>query len=224
MFPRRITFAALAVDAAVFAFIDGALNVRLITTYVPAFKGKRALPGALIQPRETANEAVVRVLKEKAGVVHGHIEQVYTFSKVNRDPRGRVVSVAYMVLLDPAEAGKVLNLDKTLHQVAWEPVKQVRGLAYDHDEILATTLARLRGKIEYTDIIRHLLPREFTLTELQEAFEEILKRTLDKRNFRKKILAEGVLKQAGKSARSGAHRPAALYTFTNPKKGPIDLI
>ncbi|MBI4068157.1 NUDIX hydrolase [Candidatus Kaiserbacteria bacterium] len=222
MFPRHIKFAALAVDVAALSFIDGALNVRLVTTQVPVFKGKRALPGALIRPHETAHEAAVRVLEEKAGVSVKYLEQVCTFSTINRDPRGRVVSVAYMALLSPDELRAVKA--REMHGAAWVPLSRIPHLAYDHDEIIQTTAARLRGKIEYTDIIRHLLPQAFTLTELQEACETILEHPLDKRNFRKKLLAQGIVKQTGKSAHASAHRPAALYMFTASRKGAVDLI
>ena len=222
MFPRHIKFAALAADAAALAFIDGVLHVRLVPTQGPAFKGNRALPGAPLRPHETADETVARVLDEKAGIRGGYIEQVYTFSRVNRDRRGRVVSVAYMALLSPDESRTVKA--REVHGATWVPLSRVPQLAYDHNEILKTIVARLRAKIEYTDIIRHLLPREFTLTELQEACEAILKRAFDKRNFRKKLLAQGIVKQMGKSEHVGAHRPAALYTFTAPEKGPIDLM
>lgn len=222
MFPRHIKFAALAADAVVLSFLEGVLNVRLITTQVPAFKDKRALPGALIRPHETADQTVVRVLAEKAGIHAGYIEQVYTFSRVDRDRRGRVVSVAYIALLTPAELTKVA--ERKEHTAVWVPVTSAKRLAYDHDEILAAAVARLQAKLEYTDIIRHLLPKAFTLTELQEAYETILKRKLDKRNFRKKLLAQGVLKKTGKHTSGGSFRPAELYAFVPSKGGVIDLI
>lgn len=205
-----VRFAILAVDTVVFTVIDNQLHVLLMpVNRPPHFNGTPAMPGGVIKPRETAEEAAQRILKDKGGLENVYLEQLYTFSAIGRDPRGRVVSVAYLGLI-PREKARLLAHGT---DAWWEPVATARKLAYDHDEILALALKRLRGKLVYTNIAYGLLPHEFTLTELQKLYEVILKQPIDKRNFRKKILDIGLVVPTGKDRRGGASRPAALYRF-----------
>lgn len=208
--PKHLKFAVLAVDTVVFTIEDDTLKVLLISVNRPPhFNGTPAMPGGIITPQETAEEAAQRILREKGGLVQVYLEQLYTFSTVGRDPRGRVVSVGYLGLVSKEKARTLAGGTGAW----WEPVVTARHLAYDHDEILALALKRLQGKLVYTNIAFSLLPHEFTLTELQKLYEIILKKPLDKRNFRKKILDIGLVVTTGKERRGGASRPAALYRF-----------
>ncbi len=148
-----------------------------------------------------------------------YLEQLYTFSDVERDKRNRVVSVAYLGLVRP-DTAKAYKHD----EAAFVPIKQLTSLAYDHDEMLQVALKRLQGKLSYTTIAQHLLPRHFTLSQLQTIYEVILKKELDKRNFRKKIIALGVVRDTGQVEEGVKHRPAALYEFTNNKLQELQLI
>jgi 8-oxo-dGTP diphosphatase len=220
---KELHFAVLATDVVAFRLSDtGALEVLLITANTDAFKGQPALPGGLIAPKETAEQAVVRHLTNKAGFTGGHLEQLYTFSDVDRDPRGRVVSVAYTALFAPHET--VFAKHATAHNAQWCSIRQTPHLAYDHDHILNTAVARLQARITYTTLIRHLMPRAFTLTELQKAYETILRHALDKRNFRKKILALDILTETGNKKTEGLTRPASLYTFAGSGVQTIEVL
>lgn len=200
--------AIAAVDVALFAIIDDALHLFLIPVHrPPQYMHVHGLPGGVIGVRETAEEAAGRHLKEKAHITGVPIEQLRTFSDPDRDKRSRSISVAYIAL---ASLERISVGENT--EGAWIPVKKLPELAYDHREIVAVALERLKGKLAYTTIVAGLLPKRFTLTELQNAYEIILGRKLDKRNFRKKLLSLGLLKPAGKE-KNTPHKPAQLYVF-----------
>jgi 8-oxo-dGTP diphosphatase len=175
--------------------------------------------GGIIDAKETAEDASVRILKEKGNLTKVYLEQLATFSAINRDKRNRVVSVAYMGLVRPEVAAVYEHSD-----AKFVPIAKLHALAYDHDEMMLTALTRLRGKIAYTTVIQHLLPKYFTLSELQGAYEAILQKDLDKRNFRKKILALDIVKETGKMQEGVKNRPAALYEFSSHKVKELTLI
>jgi 8-oxo-dGTP diphosphatase len=205
----ELRFAALAVDAVCFRVVDGELEALLgkVVSEGNAFKGRWAHIGGLVRVDETAEDAVERLLRDKAGVADIHKEQLYTFSAIDRDPRGRVVSVAYLALT------KLQDCPAVFPNTTWERVSSLPKLAYDHDAITQVALERLRAKILYTDLARYLMPDTFTLSELQRVFEAVLGEGMDKRNFRKRILAAGFLKDTKKTVKHGVMRPAALYAF-----------
>ncbi len=204
----ELRVAIAAVDVALFAIIEHSLTVFLIPVHRPPhYTNSFGLPGGVIGVHENAEKAAVRHLKEKAHIEGAHMEQLYTFSEPARDKRSRSISVAYVALVSPEQ---LLIGEKT--EGKWIPIKRLPKLAYDHPEIIKVALERLKGKLAYTNIISNLLPRQFTLTELQHTYEIILARKLDKRNFRKKMLSTGLVKEAGKEKRT-ARRPAQLYTF-----------
>ncbi len=176
------------------------------------FEGKWAVPGGMILLNESADDSAKRQLESKAGITSAHIEQLATFGEVDRDPLGRVVSVAYLGLV--RNIPKSLSTTNEYANVRWVKVNELPPLAYDHKHIIETALERLRGKLAYTNIAQFLLPQAFTLYELQLLYEALTNRTLDKRNFRKKYLASGLIKSTNK-LRRGSHRPATLYTFKN---------
>jgi 8-oxo-dGTP diphosphatase len=201
----------IATDAVIFAVRDDKLNVLLIQIKKKPFSGRWALPGGLIGKRETTLNAAKRILIGETGVSDVYLEQLMTFDDLKRDPTSRVVTVAWFALLPKCDLQ--LHTSEKYAGVEWRPVDEVKQLAYDHDEILRVAVERLRAKLGYTNIVWSLLPSKFTLTELQEVYEAILGRNLDKRNFRKKILAAGLLRVTGAQRAIGAHRPAALYAF-----------
>jgi len=205
-----IHFAVVATDVVCFRVIDGKLHtlVAKAPSHSP-FPGEWALLGGMVRSRETVEDTASRILKDKAGVENIFIDQVHTFSAVDRDPRGRVVSIAYLALtyLDPQD------ISKAQLETKWFDTECLPKLAYDHDEIFKYTLSHLRFKIQNTDFARHLLAGEFTLSELQSTYEAVLGERLDKRNFRKKVLASDMLKGTKRTKKKGVMRPAALFNF-----------
>lgn len=214
--PEDLRFAVMAVDCALFTIRNGSLFMRVIAvTRLPHYKNTWAMPGGLILPHETTEQAIARLLADKGHVASRklHIEQLFTFSEVNRDPRGRVVSVAYLGLIPWDSLSDSEQADTA--DATWIPVQSAKKLAYDHDAVLKAALARLRSKVTYTTLIAFLLPEAFTLTELESAYECLLRKKLDKRNFRKKILKLKILKALNKKKRTGRSRPAELYRFAS---------
>ncbi|MBI4347697.1 MAG: NUDIX hydrolase [Elusimicrobia bacterium] len=214
MTPDRI---ALAVDCVVFG-LDAPkadLRVLLIRRGVPPFKGGWALPGGFVHADESLEDAARRELREETGLEKVFLEQLYTFGDPGRDPRGPCVSVAYYALVNlnehPAKgASDAAGAD-------WLPVKALPKLAFDHGEIFRTALARLKGKLTYEPIGFELLPRKFTLSQLQRLYETVLERPLDKRNFRKKLLGMGLLVDLKEVEQGVRHRAARLYRFDEEK-------
>ena len=215
-----IRFAILAVDVAVIAVIDRAPHVLLIPVQLPEIVHTRGLPGGLVRPRETAEDAVARLLAEKCDLRGVYCEQLATFSGIERDPRGRVVSVAYLALVPEALARD----HKLPAGLAWCPTAELGEIAYDHNEIVEAAIERLRGKLQYTTIARHLLPARFTLSELQSIYESVLGRDLDKRNFRKKLISIKVVRRTGKKQRSAVGPPSELYRFAGSTVRLIDIL
>ena len=207
--------AALTVDCVVFGLDDSELKVLLIERALDPFKGKWALPGGFVRVDETVDAAARRELEEEAGLKDVFLEQLYTFGEVKRDPRERVVSVAYYALVKLAAHSTRAATDAA--DTRWFPVSQVPKLAFDHAEILATALARLKGKVRYQPIGFELLPPKFTLSQLQHLYEAVLGTELDKRNFRKKVLGFELLVPLKETQMTGRHRPAQLFSFDADK-------
>ena len=202
---------ALTVDCVVFGYDATVLKVLLIQRDLEPFAGKWALPGGFVHLDETLEAAARRELWEETSVADLFLEQLYTFGAVARDPRERVVSVAYYALIDLFS--RQLNAASDARNAAWYTVDATPPLAFDHQEILALALQRLRGKVRYQPIGFELLPEKFTLTQLQRLYETILGVTLDKRNIRKKLLAMELLIALDEVEQDVAHRAARLYQF-----------
>src|SRR6476660_3423734 len=202
---------ALTVDCVVFGFDEGELKVLLIQRALEPFKGRWALPGGFVRVEETLDDAARRELAEEAGLKNVFLEQLYTFGAVNRDPRERVVSVAYYALVKLAAHETKAATDAA--DARWFPISKVPKLAFDHADILFTALDRLKGKVRYQPIGFELLPPKFTLSQLQRLYEAVLETPLDKRNFRKKILALGFIEELDEIEQDVAHRAARLYRF-----------
>lgn len=212
----------VAVDNCIFTIIAGELHILLIQMKKKPFNGVWALPGGLIREAENIDEAAKRILKEETGVSNVYLEQLYTFGDNERDPFGRVVSVAYFALI-PVGSVQLRTVDK-YRDVKWWKFDKLPQLAYDHNRIAAYAKKRLAWKLEYTNAAWSLLPANFVLTELQTVYEAILGHGLDKRNFRKKILKLDLIEAAGKTAMRGAHRPAMLYRFKSKAPKIIDIL
>jgi 8-oxo-dGTP diphosphatase len=202
----------VAVDLVIFTIRDGALHALLIERALPPFEGRWALPGGFILRGESLADAALRELGEETGVRNVYLEQLYTFGDPDRDPRGRVVSVAYYALISADRAP--LSAGSDASAARWWPVADHPPLAFDHREILTYAVERLRNKLEYTTVGFQLLPPKFTLTQLQQVYEAILGRALDKRNFRRKMDLLGILSPLKEWAREGRSRPAQLFTFS----------
>jgi ADP-ribose pyrophosphatase YjhB (NUDIX family) len=211
---------ALTVDCVVFGQDEEDLKVLLIRRGVEPFSGRWALPGGFVRMDESLDDAARRELEEESGIRPTHLEQLYTFGAPDRDPRGRVVTVAYFALVKLTDHRPHAATDA--REAAWFSVWDTPKLAFDHAEVLSTALQRLKGKVRYQPIGFELLPPKFTLTQLQRLYEIILERPLDKRNFRKKILSLGLLKSEGRTRAAGAHRPARLYAFALGKVKILD--
>ena len=206
---------ALTVDCVVFGYDAEELKVLLIQRDQQPFAGKWALPGGFVHLDETLDEAARRELREETGVSDLYLEQLYTFGELQRDPRERVVSVAYYALVDLFHYQ--LSAATDARNADWFPVGDTPPLAFDHEQILAMAHQRLRGKVRYQPIGFELLPKKFTLTQLQRLYETLLGITLDKRNFRKKILAMELLIELDEVEQDVAHRAARLYQFDEGK-------
>jgi 8-oxo-dGTP diphosphatase len=206
---------ALTVDCVVFGLDERDLKVMLIQRDLPPFEGAWALPGGFVRIGETLDEAAARELEEETGLRKVFLEQLYTFGAIDRDPRERVVSVAYYALINLSE--QRVHAASDARDAGWFAVHDTPSLAFDHGEILEMALERLRGKLRYQPIGFELLPRKFTLSELQHVYELVLERELDKRNFRKRVLAMDLLVETDEVQQDVAHRAARLYRFDERK-------
>jgi 8-oxo-dGTP diphosphatase len=201
----------LSVDVVIFSLREKDLKVLLIRRGHAPFQGKWAIPGGFVNADESLDAAARRELEEETEVREVYLEQLYTFGEPKRDPRGRVVTVAYFALVGEDVAARAGD---DAAAVTWRSVNDLPALAFDHDEIVQYALQRLRYKLEYTAVGFELLPNEFTLSELQAAYEIVLGEKLDKRNFRRRIAEAGVLVETSRFREGdGQGRPARLYRY-----------
>ncbi len=206
--------AALTVDCVVFGFDEGELKVLLIERGLAPYKGQWALPGGFVRVEETLNEAARRELEEETGLKDVFLEQLYTFGDVKRDPRERVVSVAWFALVKLSLSQTRAATDAA--DARWFPVSRIPKLAFDHLTIFNAALDRLRGKLRYQPVGFKLLPAKFTLSQLQHLYETVLGTPLDKRNFRKKVQSLDLLIPMDETS-DGPGRPARLFSFDPDK-------
>jgi 8-oxo-dGTP diphosphatase len=221
----------LAVDVVLLTLLDGALHVLLLARDEEPHRGTWVLPGGFVRVEESIDSAVARVLADKAGLTDVFVEQLYTFGEPARDARGRIVSVAHYALV-PASRLDTRAEGTRLARVA-VPWKGLTGgpaalqaedgstlpVGFDHSDIVGLTVQRLRGKIDYAPVGFELLPREFTLLELQRVHEAVLGTRLNKDSFRRRMLASGQLAATGRKQRDVGHRPAELFRFRRPRGG-----
>lgn len=197
---------ALSVDVVIFRLQTDRLETLLIRRGLAPFKGHWAIPGGFVHLNESLDEAARRELQEETGLRDIYLEQLYTFGDPQRDPRGRVVTVAYFALI-PTPAGD------DAAEVGWSALTDLPDLAFDHRTILDYALRRLRYKLEYTAVGFQLLPTEFTLSELQAAYEIVLGEPLDKRNFRRRILEANVIEETGQHTSGNVGPRARRYRY-----------
>ncbi len=203
--PSRIR---VAIDAVVFAYQDAQLRVALIQNAAH----QHALPGGFVRDGEGLREAVERELLEEVGLNVNYLEQLFTYGDdVSRDPRGQVITVAYWALVRPSAVISAASSDAS--HAKWTALNEVPPLAFDHNQIVTDALARLRAKLSYRPVGFDLLPAKFGFSELEQLYSTILGRPVDRRNFRRKVLSFGILKDTGTTRSEGAGRPATLYRF-----------
>ena len=200
----------VTVDIVIFTIQSEELKVLLVKRGIPPFKGHFALPGGFVHEDESLDEAARRELREETGVSDVYLEQLYSFGQPGRDPRERIITIAYYALISADRSLLAAGSDTT--EATWWPVHKLPALAFDHRKIFDYALERLRNKLEYTTVGFQLLPAKFSLTELQGVYEAILGKKLDKRNFRRKIELLRILKLTSEYRRGG-QRPARLYRF-----------
>ena len=199
-----------AVVVVIFTVEQDGLSVLLIERAAPPCRGEWALPGGLLKEGESLQGAAARKLEDETGVRDVFLEQLYTFDRLG-DGRADTV-VTYFALVDIARTRLRAELE---WQPAWHPVRELDGLAFENERILAYAQERLRNKLEYTNVAYSILPMRFTLTRMQRVYEAILGETLDKRNFRRRVVGLGIVRETGQTEKTGAHRPAMLYEFTS---------
>jgi len=199
----------VTVDIVIFTIQEGNLKVLLVKRRIPPFVGQFAIPGGFVLEGEDLDEAALRELREETGVTDVYLEQLYSFGKPDRDPRGRVITVAYFALIS---AHRKLRAGSDAVEADWYSMGDLPVVAFDHGKILNYAVERLRNKLEYTTVGFQFLPEKFSLTELQEVYEVILGKKLDKRNFRRKMSILKILKPLSEYRRGG-QRPAQLYRF-----------
>ena len=199
----------VTVDIVLFTIRDRQLHVLLIRRLAKPFENRYALPGGFVLEDESLDAAAIRELREETGVDKVYLEQLYSFGDPKRDPRGRVITVAYYALVPPTHS---LQAGTDAADAAWFPVTNLPPLAFDHRKIVEYAHSRIRNKLGYTNVGFELLSEKFTLTELQSVHEAILGEKLDKRNFRRRILQQGIV-QATKLWRHTGRKPAQLYSF-----------
>ena len=229
--PSAFQRPSVAVDLVLLGLRENQPTVLLIKREQHPHVGRWALPGGFVGIDESLDGAAARVLREKAGMANAHLEQLYTFGAVDRDPRMRIVSVAYLALLTEQALDAALRAMPALLpaaiQVPWagetggpitvlSPDNDTLTLAFDHADILATAMLRLRGKLDYSDVAFALLPEFFTLRQLQDVHEAVLGTVLNKPAFRRRQLDKGWLAATGAHEAGAAYRPAELYRFQRP--------
>ena len=206
---RRPSVAVLVV---IFTVVDGALQVLLIERSAPPAEGQWAIPGGAILHGETMEQAAVRKLAEETGVTDVFLEQLYTFGDLDPSPLDGSVGVAWFALV---ESAAVRLAQRTAWRPKWWSLDQLPPLAFDNEQVIDVARTRLINKLQYTDAAYSLLPTTFTMRELQEVYEAILGRPLDKRNFRRRLLTTDFITATSEQRKEGRHRPARLYRFAN---------
>ena len=199
-----------AVVLVIFTVINEQLSVLLIERAAAPHSGQWALPGGLLRGGESLDGAAARKLADETGVSDVYLEQLFTFDHIPESQAEVVVS--YFALVDVTRARLRSELE---WRPAWHPARNLPPLAFDNERILAYAEQRLRNKLEYTNVVYSLLPRKFSLTEMQRVYEAILAEPMDKRNFRRRMVGLGIVRETGQTAKTGAHRPAMLYEFAS---------
>jgi ADP-ribose pyrophosphatase YjhB (NUDIX family) len=202
-------------DLVIFTVCESRLKVLLVKRAEEPFASCWSIPGGFLEAGESLDDAAVRVMRDKTGVKEVYLEQLYTFGDPDRDPRARVITVTYFALIPWKNL--IQPASSNVADVAWFPVDDLPSLAFDHKKIVNYAVVRLRAKASYSNVVYGLMPERFRLSDLQKMYEIIIDKPLDKRNFRKRMLATGLLQETGSRDSLGAHRPAMLYKFKKLK-------
>ena len=210
-----------SIDCVIFGFESGELKILLIERNEEPFKDWLALPGYFVEQDESIDDAAERILYELTGLRDLHMEQFHTFGDVNRHPQGRVITVAHYALIRINGQKELRPITQFARKAFWHPVNDLPKLAFDHSEIFKTGFNKIRRRLNYQPIAFELLPEKFTLTQLQSLYEAILNKKLDKRNFRKKMLSYGFLKELDEKQKGVSYRAAKLYKFDRRKYAKI---
>lgn len=219
MYQYEYPHPAVTTDIVIFTIRDKQLKLLLIMRGGAPYKGKWALPGGFVQLDEDLESGARRELAEETGITGVYLEQLYTFGAVDRDPRERVITVAYYALIPSDKI--VLQAATDAEAVGWFSMDELPNLAFDHKEIVDMAHQRLVAKLDYSTIAFQFMPEVFSLSELQAVYEIILREEMDRRNFRKWVLALEQIEETGEERREGAHRPAKLYRVIHPDKVEI---
>lgn len=206
-----------SIDCVIFGFDDGELKILLIERNKEPFKDWWALPGYIVEQNESIDHAAERILYELTGLRDIYMDQFYTFGDVNRHPQGRVITVAYYAMIRLNGIKELKPVSNYASKAVWISVNDHPKLAFDHEKIFSRGFEKIRNKISYQPIAFELLPEKFTLTQLQQLYEVILSKKLDKRNFRKKMLNYGILKELDEKQKGVSYRAAKLYKFDKRK-------
>lgn len=220
MYSYKYPHPAVTVDIVIFTIRDNQLKLLLIRRALEPYRGMWALPGGFIDMDEDLESAARRELAEETGISGVYLEQLYTFGQPDRDPRERVITVAYYALI-PSDKLRLQSATDA-EAVGWFGMEELPKLAFDHANIVDMAHQRLVAKLDYSTLAFQFLSEEFTLMELQRVYEIILREELDKRNFRKWALALDQIEETGEQRREGAHRPAKLYRVKSP--GTVTII
>ncbi len=208
----------VAVVVVMFTVVDGDLRALLIHRSAEPYRGLWAIPGGLLRPGEALQAAATRKLVDETGVGDVFLEQLYTFNDLDDTTPGGAVAVTYFALVDHTTVRLAARAD---WQPAWFSMRELPRLAFRNTEVLKYALERLRNKLQYTNVAYSLLPKRFTLSQLQRVHESILGQQLDKRNFRKRMLSLAIIEATREHQAEGAGRPALLYRFA--KRAPVEL-
>jgi 8-oxo-dGTP diphosphatase len=213
----------VAVDAIVFGYSKNeGVSVLLIRRKYEPFKNAWAIPGGFVLENENLEDAVKRELQEETGITVNYLEQLYSFGEPNRDPRQRVISVAYFALVNSTHFS-ALKASTDAEEAQWFPINKLPALAFDHKIIMQVAIERVRAKVRYEPIGFELLDKKFSFADLEKLYSSLLDRIIDRRNFTKKILSLGLLEETGElAANSGAGRPSKIFKFN--KKRYLQLL
>ncbi len=220
MYQYQYPHPAVSTDIVIFTIQDQQLKVLLIRRASEPFKNGWALPGGFVEIDEDLEQAALRELREETGITGLYLEQLYTFGTPDRDPRERVITVSYysLVPIDSLSVGAASDA----RELGWFDIDELPELAFDHKKIISKAKQRLTAKLDYSTIALQFMPCKFTLSELQKVYEIIHGETLDKRNFRKRVMAYDCMEDTGEVRRNGSHRPARLYALKSP--GQVEFV
>jgi len=220
MFQYPYPHPAVSTDIVIFTIQDEQLKVLLIRRLSEPFKDGWALPGGFVEIDEDLEQAALRELQEETGITGVYLEQLYTFGQPDRDPRERVITISYysLVPIDRLTVGAASDA----RELGWFDIEELPELAFDHQQIISKAEQRLTAKLDYSTIALQFMPSKFTFSDLQKVYEIIHGGPLDKRNFRKRVLAYDCMQDTGEVRRNGNHRPARLYTLKSP--GQVEFV